>query len=64
MAEHEKDGSAKGGSTTQVKKRAKAVSDAVGDKLREIYDEALKEPVPKDLTDLVHRLSERRDKEE
>lgn len=38
---------------------ARTVSDAIGDRLRQLYDEALNEPVPKELSDLVERLSSR-----
>lgn len=42
--------------------RDKTVSKAVGDKLRQLYDETLNEPVPKELSDLVERLSKQSDK--
>jgi len=46
-----------GAATPKTTGRDKAVSEAVGDKLRQLYDETLNEPVPKELSDLVERLS-------
>jgi hypothetical protein len=37
----------------------RTVSDAIGDRLRQLYGEALNEPVPKELSDLVEQLSNR-----
>lgn len=37
------------------------VSDAVGRRLRALYDDALNEPVPSDLSKLVERLLEKTD---
>ena len=47
------------GTRPNQKDAARTVSDAIGDRLRQLYDEALNEPVPKELSDLVERLSNR-----
>jgi hypothetical protein len=47
------------GKLPEQKEAARTVSDAIGDRLRQLYGEALNEPVPKELSDLVERLSNR-----
>lgn len=40
-----------------------AISRAIGHQLRAVYDEALNEPIPPELSELVNRLSKKNDKE-
>ncbi len=40
-----------------------AISKAIGRQLRAVYDEALNEPIPSELSELVNRLSRNADKQ-